>query len=401
MSVASRVDPPQLCVLFNMISRSIVLVALVVVAAQATSVRKEAPVVADNDQFVMDFKGKKSPAQVMIDTLGKVVLDMRSDQKRDTELYKKIKSRCASELKSADIVMENDVKELKSASQKVKEDLQAVGDSGKAVNIQRMKCDQLRSAAQRVNETMRFLKQQRQSELGQLSVHRETLRDNHNLLTNLKTYITEGAARLAAMMNKDTTSLLEVRSRGTTRVSKLWQRLHNSIKSLAPEESDPATKMEPAPKIVKGAKTEGMPEGMGEIISEIQKEMAAAANTYEKQTLESKGAYEKEFGRLEIEYNMLDAQLEQHEAKYEEMKKTHARAISALNALNTGSGDWSYRLIADNAKAAIASAATQCEKFDEAYHARLQHRQNDEVATRNVVKVIQQLFYTIVGKAKK
>ena len=123
VSVASRVDPLELCLLFNMISRSIVLVALVVVAAHATSVRKEAPVVADNDQFVLDFKGKKSPAQVMIDTLGKVVLDMRSDQKRDTELYQKIKSRCASELKSADVVMENDVKELKSASQKVKEDL--------------------------------------------------------------------------------------------------------------------------------------------------------------------------------------------------------------------------------------------------------------------------------------
>ena len=36
----------------------------------------------NEDEFPMDFKGKKSPAQVMIDTLGKVVLDMRNDQKK-------------------------------------------------------------------------------------------------------------------------------------------------------------------------------------------------------------------------------------------------------------------------------------------------------------------------------
>jgi len=381
-----------------MYTRSLVLVLVgLAVSASAVGVRD-----APTGEFEMDFKGKKSPAQVMIDTLGKVILDMRHDQDRDAATFSHIKARCASEIKNATMVMDEDVSDLKSSTLKVKEDLAAVGDSAKMVTIQRHKVDALRQVMYRVNETLRLLKQQRVHEEAQHTVHEAFTKDNHRMLGSLEKYIKKGAADLAAKLNgKNLASFLEVRSRGTTRMSKLWQRLHKSIKSLAPEESDPATKMEPAPPIVKGAKTEGMPEGMGEIISEIEKEMAAAAKAHEKQTLESTGVYEKEFGRLEIEYNMLETQLEQHEAKYEEMKKTHARAISALNALNTGSGDWSYRLIADNAKAAIASAATQCEKFDEAYHARLQHRQNDEVATRHVVKVIQQLFYNIVGKAKK
>ena len=78
---------------------------------------------AEEDEFQMDFKGKKSPAQVMIDTLGKIIMDMRNDQKRDDEVFKKIMHRCKTELKSQEKVMQEDVSNMKTATQKQKKTL--------------------------------------------------------------------------------------------------------------------------------------------------------------------------------------------------------------------------------------------------------------------------------------
>merc|ERR1712000_676148 len=93
-----------------------------------------------------------------------------------------------------------------------------------------------------------------------------------------------GAAKLAG---KNVTSFLEVRSRGTTEISKLWKRLHAHVKTLAkqpkkapktkfPEESDPAVKINEKPHVIKGANTTGMPEGMQEIMDEIKSELSAS-----------------------------------------------------------------------------------------------------------------------------
>ena len=73
----------------------LLIVVLGISCTRAIQIREEpsgASGAADpnEDEFPMDFKGKKSPAQVMIDTLGKVVLDMRNDQKKDEEIYKKL-----------------------------------------------------------------------------------------------------------------------------------------------------------------------------------------------------------------------------------------------------------------------------------------------------------------------
>ena len=45
------------------------------------------------------------------------------------------------------------------------------------------------------------------------------------------------------------------------------------------------------------------------------------------------------------------------------MKKTHQRAVEALNALTTVS-DWTFKLLADNAKLAIEASEIQCKKFE-------------------------------------
>lgn len=385
-----------------MFTRSLTLVLVgLAVSVSAIGVRDE-----PTGQFEMDFKGKKSPAQVMIDTLGKVVLDMRRDQEKDTETFRHIKARCASEIRNATLIMNEDVSDLKSATAKVKEDLAAVGNSAKLVTIQRHKCDALRQVMFRVNQTLSLLKQQRVHEEAQHTVHEAFVRDNHRMLNKLENYIKKGAAELAAKMEgKKLSSFLEVRSRGTTHMSKLWKRLHAHVKQAMkpekfPQENDPATKVNEKPKVVKGAKTTGMPEGMQEIMDEIKGELDVASKEHAKQLIESKGLYEKELQRLELEFSMSESQLLKQEEKLEDMKKTHKRAMMALNALNTGSGDWSYRLIAENAKAAVDATSLQCQKFEEAYHARTSHRESDELATKAVVKTIKELFHNIVGKAK-
>jgi len=143
-----------------------------------------------------------------------------------------------------------------------------------------------------------------------------------------------------------------------------------------------------------------MPEGMDQLLKELKEKMEIATRTHKKQSVESKGLYEKEMSRLEVEFEMLDAQLEKAEEKYEDMKKTHQRAVEALNALNNGDGDWSYKLLANNAKLAVEASEIQCKKFEEAYHARTSHRIADETSTKAVVNVIRELFHSIVHKAK-
>ena len=71
-----------------------------------------------------------------------------------------------------------------------------------------------------------------------------------------------------------------------------------------PQESDPATKVNEKPKVVKGAKTTGMPEGMQEIMDEIKGELDVASKEHAKQLIESKGLYEKELQKLELEFSM-------------------------------------------------------------------------------------------------
>ena len=88
----------------------------------------------------------KSPAQVMIDTLGKIIMDMRNDQKRDDEVFKKTMHRCKTELKSQEKVMQEDLSNMKTATQKVKEDLAAAGKSGNQVELARKKCDAIRES---------------------------------------------------------------------------------------------------------------------------------------------------------------------------------------------------------------------------------------------------------------
>ena len=130
---------------------------------------------AEEDEFQMDFKGKKSPAQVMIDTLGKIIMDMRNDQKRDDEVFKKIMHRCKTELKSQNKVMQEDVSNMKTATQKVKEDLAAAGKSGNQVELARKKCDAIRDSISKVNRTLSALKNQRVSEESQLAVHHQVI----------------------------------------------------------------------------------------------------------------------------------------------------------------------------------------------------------------------------------
>ena len=99
-------------------------------------------------------------------------------------------------------------------------------------------------------------------------------------------------------------------------------------------------------------------------MKELKEKMTIAMKTHKKQSVESKGLYEKELARLEVEFQMLEAQLEKAEESYEDMKKTHQRAVEALNALNNGEGDWTFKLLADNAKLAIEASEIQCKKFE-------------------------------------
>merc|ERR1711871_1427855 len=140
--------------------------------------------------------------------------------------------------------------------------------------------------------------------------------------------------------------------------------------------------------------------GGPEIRKELKEKMEIANKAHKTQNIESKGLYEKEMARLEGEFDMLESQLEKAEDKYEDMKRTHERAVEALNALNNGDGDWTYKLLADNAKLAVEAAEIQCKKYEEAYQARTSHRIADETSTKAVVNVIREMFHSIVKKAK-
>ena len=367
----------------------------------------------NEDEFPMDFKGKKSPAQVMIDTLGKVVLDMRNDQKKDEEIYKKLMERCKTELKSETKAMEEDLSNMKTATQKVKEDLAAAGKSGNQVELARKKCDALRNSISNLNRTISVLKNQRKAEEHQFTVHHAVMKDNVDLVEAVEKYLLEGTAKMKAAMKattgdekdanaatkKELTSLLEVQaSKGTTEIHRLLRRVSKSLNPKA--ESDPAAEMTKQPKIMKSKGGDGMPEGMDALLKELKQKMKIARETHKKQKFTSKGLYEKEMSRLEVEFQMLDAQLEKAEESYEDMKKTHQRAVDALNALSDGDGDWTYKLLADNAKLAVEASEIQCKKFEEAYHARTTHRIADETSTKAVVNVIRELFHSIVHKAK-
>jgi len=367
----------------------------------------------NEDEFPMDFKGKKSPAQVMIDTLGKVVLDMRNDQKKDEAQYKILMERCKKELKSETKAMNEDLSAMKTATQQVREDLAAAGKTGNLVELARKKCDAIRNSISNLNRTISALKNQRIAEETQFTVHHAVLKDNKDLVVAVEKYLLEGTAKMKAKLanttgdekelsseekKKELTSLLEIQaSKGTTAVHRLLRRLS---KTLSPPESDEAAKVTEQPKIMKSKGGDGMPEGMDQLLKELKEKMQIATKTHKKQSVVSKGLYEKEMSRLEVEFQMLDAQLEKAEDKYEDMKKTHQRAVEALNALSNGEGDWSYKLLADNAKLAVGASEVQCKKFEEAYHARTSHRIADETSTKAVVNVIRELFHTIVSKAK-
>ena len=374
---------------------------------------------AEEDEFQMDFKGKKSPAQVMIDTLGKIIMDMRNDQKRDDEVFKKIMHRCKTELKSQEKVMQEDVSNMKTATQKVKEDLAAAGKSGNQVELARKKCDAIRDSLSKVNRTLSALKNQRVSEESQLVVHHQVMQDNQAVVAAVEKYLLEGTAKIKAAMKgstgdetepsaeekekskKELTSLLETQaSKGSTAIHRLLRRVAKSLNPPALPESDPATKITAPPKLLKKKGGDGMPEGMDELMKELKEKMTIAMKTHKKQSVESKGLYEKELARLEVEFQMLEAQLEKAEETYEDMKKTHQRAVEALNALNNGEGDWTFKLLADNAKLAIEASEIQCKKFEEAYHSRTSHRVADETSTKAVASVVRELFRSIVHKAK-
>ena len=66
-------------------------------------------------------------------------------------------------------------------------------------------------------------------------------------------------------------------------------------------------------------------------MKELKEKMTIAMKTHKKQSVESRD-YEKELARLEVEFQMLEAQLEKAEDSYEDKKKTHQRAVEALNA---------------------------------------------------------------------
>jgi chromosome segregation ATPase len=349
----------------------------------------------------------------MIDTLGKVVLDMRNDQKKDEEIYKKLMERCKTELKSETKAMEEDLSNMKTATQKVKEDLAAAGKSGNQVELARKKCDALRNSISNLNRTISVLKNQRKTEEHQFTVHHAVMKDNVDLVEAVEKYLLEGTAKMKAAMKattgdekdanattkKELTSLLEVQaSKGTTEIHRLLRRVSKSLNPKA--ESDPAAEMTKQPKIMKSKGGDGMPEGMDALLKELKQKMKIARETHKKQKFTSKGLYEKEMSRLEVEFQMLDAQLEKAEESYEDMKKTHQRAVDALNALSDGDGDWTYKLLADNAKLAVEASEIQCKKFEEAYHARTTHRIADETSTKAVVNVIRELFHSIVHKAK-
>jgi hypothetical protein len=340
-------------------------------------------------------------------------LDMRNDQKKDEAQYKILMERCKKELKSETKAMNEDLSAMKTATQQVREDLAAAGKTGNLVELARKKCDAIRNSMSNLNRTISALKNQRVAEETQFTVHHAVLKDNKDLVVAVEKYLLEGTAKMKAKLanttgdekdlsseekKKELTSLLEIQaSKGTTAVHRLLRRLS---KTLSPPESDEAAKVTEQPKIMKSKGGDGMPEGMDQLLKELKEKMQIATKTHKKQTVVSKGLYEKEMSRLEVEFQMLDAQLEKAEDKYEDMKKTHQRAVEALNALNNGEGDWSYKLLADNAKLAVGASEVQCKKFEEAYHARTSHRIADETSTKAVVNVIRELFHSIVSKAK-
>ena len=93
---------------------------------------------------------------------------------------------------------------MKTATQKVKEDLAAAGKSGNQVELARKKCDAIRESLSKVNRTLSALKNQRVSEESQLAVHHQVMQDNQAVVAAVEKYLLEGAAKLKAAMKGST-----------------------------------------------------------------------------------------------------------------------------------------------------------------------------------------------------
>ena len=151
--------------------------------------------------------------------------------------------------------MEEDLSNMKTATQKVKEDLAAAGKSGNQVELARKKCDALRNSISNLNRTISVLKNQRKAEEHQFTVHHAVMKDNVDLVEAVEKYLLEGTAKMKAAMKattgdekanattkKELTSLLEVQaSKGTTEIHRLLRRVSKSLNPKA--ESDPAAEM--------------------------------------------------------------------------------------------------------------------------------------------------------------
>ena len=75
---------------------------------------------------------------------------------------------------------------MKTATQKVKEDLAAAGKSGNQVELARKKCDALRNSISNLNRTISVLKNQRKTEEHQFTVHHAVMKDNVDLAKQWK-----------------------------------------------------------------------------------------------------------------------------------------------------------------------------------------------------------------------
>ena len=124
----------------------------------------------------------------------------------------------------------------------------------------------------------------------------------------------EPSAEAQEKSKKELTSLLETQaSKGSTAIHRLLRRVAKSLNPPALPESDPAAKITAPPKLLKSKGGDGLPEGMDDM-KELKEKMAIAMKTHKKQSVESKGLYEKELARLEVEFQMLEAQLEKRTA---------------------------------------------------------------------------------------
>ena len=96
--------------------------------------------------------------------------------------------------------MQEDLSNMKTATQKVREDLAAAGKSGNQVELARKKCDAIRESLIESEPNVVGAENQRISEESQYAVHHQVMEDNQAVVAAVEKYLLEGAAKIKAAM---------------------------------------------------------------------------------------------------------------------------------------------------------------------------------------------------------